>query len=98
MSVAVLIVSFAVGTAALALWVNARFPRIAPGTFRGCILHVCLAMAVCQVATLLLRTATSDHATFVALFTVVVPVLVYSFLSAVWLIRVCQQMLGGAVR
>ena len=40
------------------------------------------------------RTLASSHSAFVALFVVVLPVLVYAFLSTIWMLKLAQTALG----
>jgi hypothetical protein len=94
-----LIVVFALGSAALALWVYTRYPKAAPETFRGAVVHVALAILMGQLAILLMgRVAVDPAGIMLSLFTLAIPALVYSFLACLWMFRVCQQMLGGALR
>ncbi len=98
MTLGSLLVVYAIGAAAIALWIDARFARLSPETIRGTVIHVGVAMAVGQLVVPLgihvLVAVGSPVATFAALFLVAFPALVYSFLAAVWVIKV----LAGVVR
>ena len=94
-----LVVAFALGSAALALWVLMRFPQLAPETFRGGALHLCLAIVLGQLAVLPIQSIAVDPTgILLSLFALALPALIYSFLACMWLFRICQQLLGGAVR
>jgi hypothetical protein len=88
MSPAVALFTFALGSAALALWTYVRFPRFAPTKLSHAIPHVAAAMLAAQLVTNLnLRLdagLSGDAAALVHLFGLLLPILVYSFLSALW--------------
>jgi hypothetical protein len=83
-----------VGAALLALWVDARFPKLAPASLKRVILHVAFAFVVLQ----LLSGLAAGVTVYVALFAVVLPALMYAFLTAIWFIRIAQSMLASGVR
>ena len=101
MDLPVLIVSLALGAAALAIWVDVRLPSLAPTSIRGLVAHLIAALIVCQVGSMLIG-ATADTQQLAAMLTAVLalalPVLVYAFLTGVWMIKMAQNMLGRAVR
>jgi hypothetical protein len=84
---------FLLGAAAVAFWLDARFPRLAPRTLIG-------RMAAALAATFLLRAAPVDagsRAAFLAsLFGAVFPALVFSLLSALWLLRLLRDLRASA--
>ena len=82
------------GAALLALWIDTRLPRLAPPTMRRVFLHVGAALLTLQ----LIPGATSAVMIYVALFAVALPALVYSFLTAIWFIRLAQSALGFGTR
>jgi len=99
--VAFLVSTFAFGAAALALWVHVRFPSLAPETLRAGIAHLVLAIVIGQLAMVPLGALLDPSApqrTMSGLFGLGLPVLVYSFIAGLWMLRLCQRMLGGAVR
>jgi hypothetical protein len=85
----VALVAFALGSAALALWTYVRFPRLAPTQLRHAILHVAAALVSAHVVSnlnLWLDVGLSGHAAaFAHLFGLLLPILVYVFLSALWM-------------
>lgn len=82
------------GAALLALWIDTRLPKLAPLTMRRVFLHVGAALLTLR----LIPGATSDVMIYVALFGVALPALVYSFLTAIWFIRLAQTALGFGAR
>ena len=99
MDAPVIVVSFAVGSAALAAWIFVRCPRFAPETLSRAAVHVGAAVVIGQLGLLVsqaLGEARGDVLVF--LFGIALPVIVYSFLSCLWMFRVCQDLLRGAIR
>jgi hypothetical protein len=83
---------FALGAAAVALWVEVRYPQLSPTTMRLALIHVVAAMAVGQLIVPfglhVLVGLGSPVSTLAALFLVGFPALVYSFLAALWVIKI----------
>jgi hypothetical protein len=99
----VLTVCIALGAAALAMWVHARFPSLAPQSLQ---LRFFVHVACCGVA---LKVAVPSALHFVvsmgtmtaglaALFAVILPALVYSFLITVWILKLVQNAAGSSIR
>ncbi len=82
------------GAALLALWIDTRLPKLAPASMRRVFLHVGAAMLTLH----LIPGANSNAMIYVAVFGVALPALVYSFLTAVWFIRLAQSALGFGTR
>ena len=78
--------------ALLALWLNARKPHLAPADMKGLILHAALALVLTQ---LIPGGESSISFAFVVLFASALPVLVYAFLVAIWVIRFAQGALAA---
>ena len=88
-----------VGAALLALWVDARFPGLAPVDIWRAALRVLLALAVAHLVTPLLVLALNNGiAPGTALMTLVLPALVLFFLATLWMMRALQGMLFGLRR
>jgi hypothetical protein len=94
--------AFALGAAAIAVWIDMRFPRLAPGELRMVIAHVA---AATLIARLVVATnfqldlgLTWPTGQMVHVFAVLFPTIVYSFLAALWFIKLAQGYLGGAYR
>lgn len=78
------------GAALIALWIDARLPKLAPVKMWRVLMHFVVAFAAIQ----LIPGATSNTMIYVALFGVALPALVYCFLSAIWFIKLAQAALG----
>jgi uncharacterized membrane protein len=85
-------VSLVIGAALLALWVDVRFP-LRDLTLQRIVGHAIAALA-------LLYVIPSDAATptvgLVIVFALVLPALVYMWLTAVWFVRFAQSSLGSS--
>ena len=90
MSNGTFVLVLAAGAALIAAWCHVRFPSLAPERLGRTVLH----LAIAVVAISLAPNAASSHSAFVALFAVMLPVLVYAFLSTIWMLRLAQTALG----
>jgi hypothetical protein len=98
-SVETFLVMLCVGGALLALWVDARFPGLAPTGIWQAALRVLLALAVAHLVTPALVLAIGNGVSpGAALMTLVLPALVLFFLSMLWIMRALQGMLYGLRR
>ncbi len=89
--------SLAAGAALLALWTIVRFDRLGPRTVIWAIVNV---IAACVLLQVLLPTALDTigasgipAATWVSVFGVALPLLVYAFLSGGWILRAALSLL-----
>jgi len=97
-SVGLVVVLIAVGGAAIALWIDARFSRLAPGDFRGIMLHAGAALLVGSLVPpgiQLLLAPESPGLTLLAIFGVAFPAIVYAFLVMFWTVKMAQTHLRG---
>ena len=94
MSVNEFLVVLTVGAAALALWINFRFPSLAPEGIWMAVLHVGAAILAGQVLLPgLLEVMPEANPVVRALLTTFVlglPALVYALLASIWVIRIAQ--------
>lgn len=94
MSPLVVLGLFALGAASVALWVDARFPALAPDTLRGALLHVGVSLVLGR---LLMPLAThalgggSEPMRLLLVVGVAFPILVYTFLAAVWIVKIWRD-------
>jgi hypothetical protein len=88
------LIFLAVGSALIAFWLVARFPDRGPGDFVRAIAHVLLAIVVGAFAPgLVAALATKGHEmAFLAIFAIVFPVLVYTFLATAWMLKLVHDM------
>lgn len=91
---------FLAGGAAVAFWIDARFPSLAPQSLRTAVLHVGATLLAAQVlvpvATNLLTG--SQVLALVSAFAVGFPSLVYSILAAMWILKLAHAGLRGRFR
>jgi hypothetical protein len=101
-SVGLVVMLIAVGAAAIALWIDVRFPGIAPREARGILLHAVLAVAAGQLLvpqTLRFLTELASAPLILAgVFGVAFPAIIYALLVGVWTIKTAQSHLGGGLR
>ncbi len=83
-----------VAAALLALWTDARLPRLAPASLKRVLVHVAFAFVTLQ----LLSGVAASVTLYLALFGIVLPTLTYAFLTAIWFIRIAQRTLASGVR
>jgi hypothetical protein len=90
----------ALGAGALALWVQARFPRLAPSDWRAVFGHLLASVLVIEfpmVRGMQLVLENENSATFtLAAVGIALPAITYLLLSSLWLMRCAQQLLPGA--
>lgn len=100
LSPAVFAVFFLVGAASIALWIDIRFPRLAPKSFRAAFLHLGGALVGAQLLTPLATYVLSGSVflTLVSTFAVGFPALVYTLLVAIWIIRLLHSVARGVFR
>jgi hypothetical protein len=99
MTAQVFLVALTLGAGAIALWINARFPKLAPEGMRTAFIHVGVAlvagMAVVPALDTLVSSTTSPVLrAIITTFIVGLPILIYSLLASIWVILIAQ----GAMR
>jgi hypothetical protein len=99
LSVPEFLIALTLCAAALALWINIRFPNLAPKGVRTAILHVGAAMLVGQIVVPFLHAYIPVNASpvvraLITTFALGFPALVYALLTSIWVIRIAQ----GALR
>ena len=77
-----------VGAGALALWIDARHPTLAPDSLVKRLLAAGCALMALQLVPVYHGSAVAVYAT---VFGIVLPVLVTSLLAAVWLMKAVQE-------
>jgi hypothetical protein len=85
----------AVGAAAIAVWVDARFERLGPRNFVGALTHLAIALAAgwMLVPAALAAAVAAGFTPLVALFTIAFPALIYMSLAALWLLKQAQALI-----
>ena len=89
----------ALGAASVALWIDLRFPGLAPLTLRRNVAHAAVAFAALTIVPVVIEPMFSAGqsliAQLVALFGIVFAVLVYAFLAFAWLVKPLARGLPG---
>jgi hypothetical protein len=97
-SATVFLILFAVGSAAVAWWCDDRFPGLAPENLRAALIHVGVSVVAAQVLVPIglqyLLASGSQAVTLVAVFGLALPALTYSFIAAIWVLKLVRGMLG----
>ena len=97
MSPTVFGVAFTIGAGALALWTDARVPRLAPGEMRWIFLHTAAAFAVLHlvagVGVSLI--ASGPPVALVSVVGIALPGVAYAFLVGIWTIKFFQSAYDG---
>ena len=101
MSVTWFIVVFALSGGAMALWIDNRFPSLTPEDLRSALIRLFGGLLLVHLALAALDRlvdplpATTEAATVVA---VAFALLTIAMLTAIWVIKVAQGMMGGSLR
>jgi hypothetical protein len=93
MSIQDFLLALGVGSALIAFWFVVRFPERCPQSFRTALLHVVAALTFGWVAPDLFN-ALSAHgfaSAIAAVFTILLPALVYTFLSGAWVLKLMHD-------
>lgn len=99
MNAQVFVLALAIGAGLLALWVEVRFPKLAPSGLLRIFLNIVAAIACLHIADGLIGAAGDQVAfRFAAVFATALPALTYVFLSSIWVLRLMQSSLLGSVR
>jgi hypothetical protein len=84
------------GSAALALWILARYANFGPRTLVWAVIHVVAAVVLLQFVSVpldLVKASGVPAARFVCAFGVALPLFVYAFLSGGWVTRLSLGLL-----
>lgn len=91
MSNGTFVIALACGAALLAVWLDSRFPALAPAGLHRLIVHAAVALVLMQLVP---GTGGSVAFAFVVVFAVALPVFVYGFLVTVWFVRLWHSVAG----
>jgi hypothetical protein len=83
--------SLALGSALLALWIHARFPKFAPEHVGITLLHTGIAVALLRLSPGMVESPAWGIA---MLILVVLPGLTYALLCSIWMLRHIQTAMG----
>jgi uncharacterized membrane protein len=79
---------FIAGAGALALWIDTRFPGLAPASFSRRVLAAVVACILLQAAPFV---GSSASAAYASAFALLLPAMVGVLLTAVWLLRALRE-------
>jgi hypothetical protein len=85
------VLALAAGAALLAVWSHVRFPSLAPARLMVTVVHTGIAILLLNATPLALESSIN---TYVALFGLVLPTLVYAMLAAIWMLKLAQTATG----
>jgi hypothetical protein len=90
------LLALGVGSAFIAFWVALRFPDRQPGDFKVAMFHVFAALAIGWMTPDIFGYVISfgKIAAMPAIFGILLPVLVYSFLSVAWFLKLAHGAIG----
>jgi hypothetical protein len=93
MTIEVFLLALGVGSALIAFWVAIRFPDRGPGDFRRALIHIGIAMAIGYFAGDIFGAIVRYGVlvTFGGIFAIVLPALVYTFLSTAWFLKLAHD-------
>ena len=99
MTVSEFLIALALGAGAIALWINFRFPGLAPEGVRTAVIHVGVAMVVGMLVVPAIDEMVTGNVSpivraVVITFLVGLPALIYALLASIWVILIAQ----GAMR
>ena len=102
MSDGVFAASLLVGAGALALWADTRWPSLCPTALGRVGIHAAVAVLALLFALPpgmdLIAREGSDVRTLISIFAVALPIITYGLLASVWVLKVAQRTLSGAIR
>ena len=94
MTVHQFLMALTLGAGAIALWINFRFPKLAPDEIRTAVIHIGAAILVGQVMLPgLIEAVPGSNPVMRALVTTFIlglPALIYALLASIWVIRIAQ--------
>jgi hypothetical protein len=96
MTVTQFLVALALGAGAIALWINNRFPGLAPGRMVVAFIHVGIAMVIGMalvpaIDAFVEASVSPLMRAIVITFLVGLPALIYALLTSIWIIVIAQS-------
>lgn len=90
------VIALGLGAAALAFWVQFRFPSLAPQGFGWAIVHLVVTGVLAQLTkTVFASVDLQPLGTMALVFGLALPTLVYAFVAGMWFIRIAQGAMSG---
>ncbi len=87
------LIALGIGSALIAFWLVVRFPDRAPGDFQRALVHVGIALAVGWFAPDIFAAIVAHGfaMAMTAVFVILFPVLVYTFLAGAWFLKLAHE-------
>jgi hypothetical protein len=102
MAVPLMVLLIGLGAGAIALWIDVRFPRLAPEEMRPALIHVGISIVVAQLLVPIgmhfLLSLESHIATLFAIFAIAFPAISYALLAGLWVIKLTTGALRSHMR
>ena len=89
------------GAGAIALWIDVRFPQLAPQDMAKAVLHAAASLAVGYATSPAIQALVAyedQRLTLLAIFGLAFPSILYCLLAGIWVIRLAQRSLSGHLR
>jgi hypothetical protein len=99
--VAAFVIAFLAGAATLAFWIDVRFRRFAPSDLRWAMAHLVAATIANEVLDASLGgfvASSLPQGSLIAILGVILPLVVYAALAAIWVLRIAHRALSGHLR
>jgi hypothetical protein len=100
-SAGIVTVLIGLGAGAIALWIDVRFPHLAPKEMAKAVLYAAASLALGYATSPAIQAlvAYEDHRlTLLAVFGLAFPSIVYCLLAGIWVIKLAQRSLSGHLR
>jgi len=99
--VAAFVIAYLAGAATVAFWIDVRFRRFAPSDLRWAMAHLVAATIANEVLDASLGgfvASSLPQGSLIAILGVILPLVVYAALAAIWVLRIAHRALSGHLR
>jgi hypothetical protein len=99
--VAAFVIAYLAGAAMVAFWIDVRFRRFAPSDLRWAMAHLVAATIANEVLDASLGgfvASSLPQGSLIAILGVILPLVVYAALAAIWVLRIAHRALSGHLR
>jgi hypothetical protein len=98
---AAFVIAYLAGAAAVAFWIDVRFRRFAPSDLRWAMAHLVAATIANELLDASLGgfvASSLPQGSLIAILGVILPLVVYAALAAIWVLRIAHRALSGHLR
>jgi hypothetical protein len=99
--VAAFVIAYLAGAAMVAFWIDVRFRRFAPSDLRWAMAHLVAATIANEALDASLGgfvASSLPQGSLIAILGVILPLVVYAALAAIWVLRIAHRALSGHLR